>query len=310
MDNRLEARRLRYFMQVLASGSVRGAAASLGMDASAVSRAISQLEQECGMPLLERRGRGVAPTEAGELLSGYLQRQHGEKQNLLAQMDSIRKVESGHVNVAIGEGYVDWLMRTCLVDFMRDHPKVTVNLDIASTNQIVQGVMEGRAHMGLLFRPPNDDRLQSHHSISNPIRAWVLHSHPLAELPRPIRLADLLAFPGATLHRSFGVRQHIEAAEVSESVQLNFALTTASFDAVAAYVTAGLGYALTPELILSPTDAERCVAIPVKSPLLNRGRSHLVTSQGRLLPPAAEELLAVIVRQMKATLPTRRRTED
>lgn len=310
MDHRLEARRLRYFMQVLASGSVRGAAATLSMDASAVSRAISQLEQECGVPLLERRGRGVAPTEAGELLAGYLHRQQSEKQNMLAQIDSIRNVKTGHVNLAAGEGFVGWLMRNCLGDFMREHPKVTVNFDIASTNEIVESVMDGRAHIGLLFRPPNDERLLSHHSIPNPIRAWVLKGHPLTELPRPLKLSDLVPFQGATLHRSYGVRQHVEAAEVGESLRLNFALTTASFEAISHFVASGLGYALTPELILTPDDAERCVAIPIKSALLNRGRSHIVTCQGRLLPPAAQALLATVVRQMKATLPSRRRADD
>lgn len=53
LDGRLAARLARYFMQVLDSGSVRGAADILGVDPSVVSRAIG---------LLERRGRGVQPT--------------------------------------------------------------------------------------------------------------------------------------------------------------------------------------------------------------------------------------------------------
>ena len=72
MDDKLETRRLRYFMQVLESGSVRGAAEVLDMDPSAVSRAVGILETECGTRLLERRGRGVAPTDAGELLAAEI----------------------------------------------------------------------------------------------------------------------------------------------------------------------------------------------------------------------------------------------
>ena len=44
MDDKLDTRRARYFMQVIDSGSVRGAAEVLGMDASAVSRAIGALD--------------------------------------------------------------------------------------------------------------------------------------------------------------------------------------------------------------------------------------------------------------------------
>lgn len=298
-DTKLDSRRLRYFMQVLESGSVRGAAGVLGMDPSAVSRAVSLLEQECGTALVERRGRGVAPTDAGQLLATYLRRQQSETQTLLAQMDSIRKVESGHIDIMAGEGYIDWLMEKSVCRFMRAHPKITVGLDVGSTDQIVQAVVEERAHVGVLFKPPKDERLRSHHSHAQPIQTLVLRTHPLVQLNRPLRLADLLPYPGATLHRSFGVRQHIEAAEVSEGVRLNVALTTTSFDAVGYFVGAGLGYALVSRLSMTVTDAAKVIALPMKNALLSRGRTHVITRQGRTLSPAAQELLRIIVSDMK-----------
>lgn len=299
MDDKFEARRLRYFMQVLESGSVRGAAGALGMDASAVSRAVNLLEQECGTPLFERRGRGIAPTDAGQLLAIYLRRQQSEKQNLLAQIDNIRKVESGHIDIMTGEGYVGWLMRKCLCGFMRSHPKITVSLDIGSTDEIVQSVIEQRVHIGVLFNPPKDDRLRSHHSLPHPIQTLVLRSHPLAQLNRPLKLADLMPYPGAALHGSFGLRQHIQAAEISEGIRLNASFTTASFDAVGHFVLAGLGYALVSRLAMPPTDAAKVVALPMKSSLLHRGRSHVVTHRGRTLPPSVLELLRMIISGMR-----------
>lgn len=304
MNDKLEARRLRYFMQVLECGSVRGAAAVLGMDASAVSRAVSLLEEECGMQLFERRGRGIAPTEAGELLAVYLRRQQSERHNLLARMDSIRKIESGHVDLMAGEGYVNWLMQDCLCDFMHAHPGIRISLDIGSTDQIVQHILEERTHIGILFRPPKDDRLRSHHSYSHPIQTWVLRSHPLAQLGRPLRLADLLPYPGAAQHRGFGIRQHIEAAEVSEGVRLNVSFTAASFDAVSHFVSAGLGYALAARLTMTPENAAKVVALPMKNTLLHRGRTHVASRQGRTLPPAAAELLSAIVSCMKLRMGT------
>ncbi len=100
------------------------------------------------------------------------------------------------------------------------------------------------------------------------------------------------------MHRSFGVRQHIEAAEISEGIRLNVALTTASFDAAGHFVTAGLGYALVSRLAMSVTDAARVAALPMKNALLHRGRSYVIPP-GRTLPPAAMELLRIIVSDMK-----------
>lgn len=296
MDDKLDTRRARYFMQVIDSGSVRGAAEVLGMDASAVSRAVALLEEDCGARLLERRGRGVVPTDAGQLLAGYLRRQHSQKQQLLAQLEGIHKLERGHVDIVAGEGFVDWLMRHSVRRFMAAHPGITVDLDVGSSEEIAQRVVDERAHIGLLFQPRRDDRLRSHASNLQPIEALMLDTHPLAQLARPLRLADLLPYPGAALHRSFGVRQHIEAAEVSEGLRLNISLTTSSFDAVAHFVVAGLGYALCTRTALPLEPAGRpVVARPMQNALLSQGRVHLVSRHGRLLPPAAAALLRQVM---------------
>lgn len=297
MDDKLDTRRARYFMQVIDSGSVRGAAEVLGMDASAVSRAVALLEEDCGARLLERRGRGVVPTDAGQLLAGYLRRQHSQKQQLLAQLEGIHKLERGHVDIVAGEGYVDWLMRHSVRRFMAAHPGVTVDLDVGSSEDIAQRVIDERAHIGLLFQPRKDERLRSHGACQQPIEALMLEGHPLAQLTRALRLADLLPYPGAALHRSFGVRQHIEAAELREGLRLNISLTTSSFDAVAHFVMAGLGYALCTRTALPPAGPQ-VVARPLANTLLSQGRVHLVSRQGRLLPPAAAALLRQVTQDL------------
>jgi DNA-binding transcriptional LysR family regulator len=190
-------------------------------------------------------------------------------------------------------------MQKCISGFMRAHPSITVGLDIGSTDQIVQSIVEERAHIGILFRPPKDERLHSHHSNSHPIKAWVLRSHPLARLGRPLRLADLVPYPGAAVHRSFGVRQHIEAAAISEGVRLNVSFSAASFDAISHFVSAGLGYALASHLVMTPANAAKVIALPMKNALLYRGRTHVISREGRTLPPAAAELLQTIVTDMK-----------
>ncbi|MBV8620208.1 MAG: LysR family transcriptional regulator [Curvibacter sp.] len=304
MDDKLDSRRVRYFMQVIESGSVRGAAEALDMDPSAVSRALSLLESDCGARLFERRGRGIEPTDAGLLLAGYLRREWKQKKQLLAQLDSLQKAERGHIDLVAGEGFIDWLMAGSLRGFMGAHPGVTVDLDVASTDEIVRRVVEERAHIGMVFQPPKDERLRSHHASETPIVALMHDTHPLARMDRPLALEDLVPYPGAALHRSFGVRQHIEAAEVSENVRLRIALTTSSFGAIGNFVLAGLGYALTTWTSLpSRIDRSRLVALPMANPLLSQGKVHVVSRHGRVLPPAAALMLEQIVADFRTGTP-------
>src|SRR3954464_25660 len=64
----LELRLVRYFVAVAQEGSVTRAAERLHLSQPALSAAVKQLEQQLGVPLLERVGRGIALTPAGELL--------------------------------------------------------------------------------------------------------------------------------------------------------------------------------------------------------------------------------------------------
>lgn len=61
----LDTHRLRVFRAVVATGSINGAAATLGYTSSAVSQHLTVLQRETGLTLIERRGRGIEPTAAG-----------------------------------------------------------------------------------------------------------------------------------------------------------------------------------------------------------------------------------------------------
>jgi DNA-binding transcriptional LysR family regulator len=67
----LDVRKLRVLCSVVTSGSISAAAANLGYTPSAVSQQVAALEREAGVALLEKAGRGVRPTAAGNLLAEH-----------------------------------------------------------------------------------------------------------------------------------------------------------------------------------------------------------------------------------------------
>ncbi|CAB3869374.1 LysR family transcriptional regulator [Achromobacter anxifer] len=301
MDEKLDARRTHYFMQVMSRGSVRGAAEVLDMDPSAVSRAIAALERDCGIALFERRGRGVVPTDAGHILARYIKRQQDIQESFFSEIDSLRKAERGHIDLVLGEGFVELMFERVLPGYWRSHPEVTLDIDVARTSEIVQRIVDDRAYIGLVFQPPNDARLRTHYSRPEPIRAIVREDHPLTLLRRPLLLTDLADYPGASMQEGFGVRQHIQAAEISEQVRLRNVLTTSSFKALWQFAAAGIGYALTPPIaVTADMRAQRLASLPLANPILNQGSLHVLSRAGRHVSPAARELLDHIVRGIGA----------
>lgn len=297
MDEKLDSRRSQYFMQVIRTGSVRGAAEVLNMDPSAISRAVAALEVDCGIALLERRGRGVVATEAGLVLAAHLKRRQNNEEHFFAEIDGLRHAERGHVDLLVGEGFIELLIANVLRDYWRTYPQVTLDIDVARTTEIAQRIIDGSAYIGMVFEPPADARLHTHYSRPEPLRAIVRRDHPLTRLRDPLTLADLMPYPGATMQEGFGVRQHVQAAEISEQVRLRNVLTTSSFKALWQFAATGIGYALMPTVaIAGDLDSHELVALPMQNVLLNQGGLHVVSRAGRPISPAARALLEHIVR--------------
>jgi DNA-binding transcriptional LysR family regulator len=297
MEDVLDRKRALCLLQIIETGSVRGAADVLSLDPSVVSRAIGKLEEDTGLTLLERRGRGVVVTDAGRLLALFARRQQDLHDTFIAEVDSLKNAESGHIELIFGEGFVDMVLEPMLREFLVAHPEVTYNFRVAGTEETVRCIVEDQAHIGLVFQPPNDARLRSHYSRLSQIRVHVHKDHPLAHHRRALTLADVAPHQGAALVESFGVRKHIQAAELEEHVTLKPMLTTNSFKVLWEFAAMGMGYIMTPRSIpLKGPQFTDLVSLPLANPILNNSRTHVITRAGRPLSPVASKLLRHVVK--------------
>jgi DNA-binding transcriptional LysR family regulator len=297
MDDVLDRKRALCLLQIIETGSVRGAADVLELDPSVVSRAVAKLEQDTGLALLERRGRGVVATDAGRLVALFARRQQDLSDTFLAEVNNLKNAQRGHVEVVFGEGFIDLVLEPVLQGFQHKYPDVTYNIRIAGTEETVRCILEDLAHIGFVFQPPNDVRLRSHYSRLAPIRVHVRKDHPLARKRRALTLADLAPHQGAALTESFGVRKHIQAAEVEEHITLSNMLTTNSFKVMWEFAAMGLGYIMTPRSVpLKGAQFKELVSLPLANPILNNSRIHVITRTGRPLSPVADRLLRHVVK--------------
>lgn len=297
----LDERRVRYLYEAALTGSVRAAADKMNLNPSVVSRQIAQLESELAITLMERHGRGVRPTDAGQALVDYYRQHASNQEDVLAQLQAIRGLAQGHVELALGEGFVSDLMGEPLQAFWRRHPGLTVALNLGGTNDVLRMVEEDRAHIGLVYIPPVQTAIRSHAAVRQPLCAIVAPGHPLAGPIHPPTLKQIAAYPVALMHSAFGTRQIVHMAEQMDKVRLTVKLTTNSMSVIKHFALAGLGVSLLPAFAVSREihDGE-LLAIPIDQPLLAKAEAHVVTRLGRQLSPAANRLLMQLLATMKA----------
>jgi DNA-binding transcriptional LysR family regulator len=297
----LDLRRVRYLYQAVTQGSVRAAADTMDMNPSVVSRQIAKLEEELAVPLLERHGRGVKPTEAGQVLVEYFRQQSSYQEDALTKVQELRGLDRGHIDLVLGEGFVGDLMAEPMKDFWRRYPGLTVTMHLAGTNEVMRRVAEDAAHIGLVYNPPVSSGIRSRAAIRQPMCVVTLPGHPLTRLKRQPLLRQIAAYPVALMHGSFGTRQIIELAEQTDRVRLVPKLTTDSISVIKHFVRSDLGVSLLPAFAVSQEiDAGQLVAMPVDHAVLSSAEAHIVTRLGRQLSTASNQLLLQLISTMRA----------
>src|SRR6187549_1894998 len=97
----MDLRDLRYFETVASLEHVGQASARLHRTQPAITSAIRRLEDDCGVPLFEKAGRGIRLTAAGRVLLKWAQRIRFDADDAKREMASLGKGLSGHVRIGI-----------------------------------------------------------------------------------------------------------------------------------------------------------------------------------------------------------------
>ena len=111
-----------YFYEAASLGSMRLASEKIGVAVSSISRQISQLETVMGVTLIERGRRSIRLTEAGQLVFDFHREQLADREGLLNRLQELREVKTGHIQLAIGEGFIGNAFARTIDQFQRRNP--------------------------------------------------------------------------------------------------------------------------------------------------------------------------------------------
>jgi len=287
----IDEKRLLYFHETVAAGTMRAASDKLGLAPSSVSRQIALLEQAVGLPLIERGRRRIRLTEAGQLVLDYFRERRAHDEVFHSRLEDLHGLKKGIITIAMGEGFISHRMSTVLSRFSRDFPGIQVTASIAHSNEIVRQVIEDEAHFGMVIQAPHEPKLTVRWSSALELKAIIPAGHDLAKRAS-VRLAELTAFPLGLVDTGFRIRQAIEEAEARENVFLSPVLSTNSLFLLRRFVASGGGITIMPETVFRREVEEGTVdTIAIENDALVRPMAHIITRAGRQLPTAALKLL-------------------
>jgi LysR family transcriptional activator of glutamate synthase operon len=296
----MDLRQLECFLAVAEEGHFTRAAARLHLAQSAVSQRIAKLEQELGIPLLERTTRSVRLTGAGVILA---ERARGILSDLRAARDELANyagISSGRLTVGASQtmGPVD--LSALLSGFHRMYPNVELIVREGLSVDLAGALAEGDLDLAFttLSAGERDTQLRSHRVASESLVAVVSRTDRLASR-RSVRLGELrdrvfVSFrPGAT------IRRQIEDVALQEGFAPRIGFETNDVVRMRSLVAHGLGVAVMPR-----SDAEQPGPSTSSVTLADGGLTFEVFVSwraSRSMPPAAAKLLDALLADETST---------
>ncbi|WP_316201985.1 MULTISPECIES: LysR family transcriptional regulator [unclassified Bradyrhizobium] len=228
---------LRSFVSVVEAGGFTRAGERVHRTQSTISQQIRRLEDDLGQTLLNRAGREVTPTEAGERLLSYARR-------LLALAEEARDVVArpgpdGAVKLGIPEDFAAYRLAKLLAAFSRAHPDLRLDVRADQSLNLKRDIERGDLDLALLKRGADD----AHAAIA----AWPEQVYWVTSKSHPVNLEarslPLIGFPLGCIYRT----RAIHALE-SEGRAWHMAYTSSSLAGIQAAVAAGMGLSILSEM--------------------------------------------------------------
>jgi molybdate transport repressor ModE-like protein len=151
--------RLRLLVELERRGSVSAAAQAVGIGQPSASEHLRLLESAAGQRLVERNGRGSRLTEAGAVLAAHASQAIATLAAGEEELRALAGLEAGTIHIGASTTPGVYLLPHTLGCFRRDHPNVIVEVEIASTGEIVDRLLAGRIQLALVGEIDADDRL-------------------------------------------------------------------------------------------------------------------------------------------------------
>ncbi|NIB59484.1 MULTISPECIES: LysR family transcriptional regulator [Rhizobium/Agrobacterium group] len=206
----LHGRALRYIDEVARQGSIRKAAKTLHVAASAVNRYILELEEELQAPIFERLPRGLKLTSSGEILIQHIRETLQAHQRMRAQIQSLKGLNRGEVVIATMATLAAGRIAEIVAAYREKHPQVSLRIMVGDRTTVAEMVALGQADLAIAYNLPDDTRLQRAAEFRHALGAVVAPTHPLA-IRSTVRMSDCLLYPLVLADRSLSLREVVEA---------------------------------------------------------------------------------------------------
>jgi DNA-binding transcriptional LysR family regulator len=294
----MEMAQLEYFSQVVQEKSFSKAADRVFRTQPAVSIAIRRLEEEIGLPLLDRTQKTPVPTEAGKVVYDYAQRILALRDQVGEAIAELQSLKKGRVRVGANESTSLYLLPELILDFRAQHPQVKVEIFRHVSHLLPRELLERNIEFALMASEPTDRDLEAFPVLKDELVLIMSPKHHLAGR-QSVRIKDLGKESFIAHNVKSGSRMKVVEAFARQHTPLNISLELATIETIKRFVQKRAGLAFAPRMCVRE-ELERGVLVTVPVRGLTYTRTLWAAHRrGVSFSPAAAAFLKILKEQAK-----------
>lgn len=278
---------LRYLLAIAEHHSFTRAAESLYVSQPTLSQQIKQLEESLEVQLLDRSGRSVRLTDAGEVYLSYARRALGELEAGKRAVHEVQDLSRGSLRIGMTP-ITDYLAAPLLDAFNARYPGISLSTVEMPQDDIEAGVVEDLIDVGIAFTNilSNDARsheIDTHLLFIESLNLAVCSHHPYAGKEALQSEQVLEQEPLVMLKSNFALRRHIDLYCLEHSITPHIVMETNSLSVIVEVLRLGRLVSILPNTIA-------CAQPGIKSVMLLPQLPHhtitLICRKGAYKSPA------------------------
>jgi LysR family transcriptional regulator, nitrogen assimilation regulatory protein len=270
--------RLQGFVAIADTGSFSRAAAMLNLSQPSLSRQMATLEAELGQRLLDRTGRGAAPTEAGTLLLAHARALLERAERARTELRELQDSPGGRVTVGLPPRVALGLSVPLVHAFRARFPRAVITVLEGLSAALRESMIAGRLDLALLFDPPPAPQIRCEllmHETLHPV------APPASRLPPRVALAALPQYPLVLPSAPNAIRALLDRCLAPRGIVLNVAAEVGAVGTALALVARGEGCSVLPTSALKADPAHAALPQAPIGPPAIRNQLVLATPVAR-----------------------------
>ena len=243
MKGPLDSRQLQAFLILARTGSFTQTARELFLTQSAVSHSMKALETDIGCRLLDRLGKKVMLTQAGEHLLKHAAVVLREMAAARDGIEQLGKWGRGRLRIGATASICQVLLPPVLREFKESFPQSLINIEPGDTRELIAGLERQRMDLAVVLQLPSDDRFEFLPVFTDEMAFIASPLHPWAQAGEVTRAK--VAKQNLIIYRkSSHTFRLVDDYFRKEDVVLNTVIELGSMEAIKEMVKLGLGVSI------------------------------------------------------------------